>query len=428
MKDKLIMNRKERERKAILERYHSGGVASLVEASHLMRLSYRQTKRVWHAYLRKGDVGLVHRLRGQAGHHRCDANNKTACLQAYSEHYRGYGPTFASEKLAERNHLYVHPETLRRWLRENHLWYPHRHHHDYRCRRPRRACFGELVQVDGSLHPWFGEGSKHDCLFRFIDDATSVREGWLAPGETLEGAFIILRHWIEKYGIPEALYVDLRTTYVSPGSKKKALEVNTQLSQFERACQALDIKIIKAYSAQAKGRVERSHQVDQDRLVKEISLRKLHSIDEVNAYMEEFYTKELNRKFSIPPLNTEDKHRPCPAKSELDNSLCYEYRRQLNNDYTIRFKTGYYQLERSTRKIIRPKHFVTVREHLDGRLTLWYKKQLLAYKKINKPEIKIQVHKDYSSSQRSLSARRNKNHSPWSLHNRDGFSRRKSPT
>ena len=169
MGETLLMSRKERVRVGELSRVKAGE-QSLVQAAARMGLGYRQAKRVWRRYGREGDCGLVHRGRGKPSNRRKSERLRKRCLKLYEERLEGFGPTLASELLAERWEQEVDHETLRRWLIAEELWRVRPRRHKHRRWRPRKERFGEMVQLDGSDHDWFGQG-RRDCLLAMIDDA-----------------------------------------------------------------------------------------------------------------------------------------------------------------------------------------------------------------------------------------------------------------
>jgi len=280
----LLMSEKERHYKALMEMVRQGQL-KLRQAADQLGISYRQAKRLNQKYKAKGDAGLVHQARGQKSNRRHP--HREAIIARYQERYEGFGPTLAAEYLEEDN-LKIDHETLRRLLLSEGLWTKQRKRSPYRRQRECRAQFGELIQIDGSIHDWLEEG-RHRCLLNMVDDATSKTHAHLESGETTRCVFRAIWEWIERYGIPLAFYVDLKTVYVSP----KAMS----FSHVEKACKKLGIRIIKAYSPQAKGRVERKHGVYQDRLVKALRLKKIKTIDEANAVLKNGFIDQLNKKF-----------------------------------------------------------------------------------------------------------------------------------
>ncbi len=311
--------------------------------------SYRQTKRMWRRYKMEGDAGLVHKARGNHSNRSFGLEFKTTVLNLYKEKYNGFGATFAIEKLSEEDNYTLSNETLRQWLKSENLWIPLRKRKSYRQYCERRACFGELLQIDGSIHRWFGPGTEYDCLLNIVDDATGKTFALLDEGETTLILLKALKHWVELYGIPAAVYVDLKNVYVSPSGLKSNTDEEENKKQdswsvFEQVCRRLNIKIIKAYSAQAKGRLERKHGIFQDRFVKELQLKNIKTIEEANVYLERSFLDNINKKFSIVLRDSKDCHRDDKQYGDLEQIFCWEYKRTVKNDWTLQFKNKHYQI------------------------------------------------------------------------------------
>jgi hypothetical protein len=418
MGDVLIMGEKERQRNVVMDQV-SQGKMDLWEASETLKISYRQSKRVWKRYCEEGVVGLIHRSRGCVSGHAYPESFKAQVLDLYEARYRGFGPTLAAEVLLEEDGITVHPETLRLWLKAVGFWTGYRLKRSYRKRRVRRERFGELVQIDGSDHAWFGEEYARSCLLNMVDDATGTTLSRFDTGETTQVLLETLKRWIERYGIPLAVYVDLKSLYISP--KRLSSVTEGQLAEdtwsvFEKVCKKLGIQIIRAYSPQAKGRVERNHGVYQDRLVKMLALKGIRTIAGANAYLEGGFITKLNQKFAVAPASKEDAHRKAAPYGDLDNMLCWEYTRQVKGDWTVQFKNQHYQLIKSGGQVIRPKQIIFVRRHLDGCISLWKDGEKVAYEVLAKaPEKAVVVKqlKGYSSVVCSHNARKNKGKTPW---------------
>src|SRR5215204_1024199 len=341
MGDKLIMSAKERNRNIVLEQLKQAKI-TLVTASEQMGVSYRQGKRLWKRYKTEGVHGLIHRSRGKPSGHAYTKEYKDKLLKLYKEKYTDFGPTLASEMLLEEDNLKINPETLRGWLRAAGMWMTHRKRKSYRQRRQRRERFGELLQIDGSDHAWFGTDKPRSCLLNMVDDATGITLSRLDTGETTYILLTTLKKWIETYGVPVAVYVDLKNVYVSPKRLKTSSEdmiAEDSWSVFEKVCQRLRIKIIKAYSPQAKGRVERNHGVYQDRLVKMLALKKIKTIESANRYLEKEFIEKLNNKFAVKASVSEDGHRSVVDYGDLEQIFCWEYSRQVKLDWTVQYKT-----------------------------------------------------------------------------------------
>jgi hypothetical protein len=308
-------------------------------------------------------------------------------LARYKERYAGFGPTLAAEKLSEEG-LAVDHETLRRWLLEAGEWERRRKRRQHRQRRVRRACRGELVQLDGSHHRWFGPDGAEHCVMQFVDDATGERLAVMDAEETTAAAMRGLRLWVERYGIPRALYVDCKSVFHTDRAPtvEEQLAGETPLTQFGKACRRLGIALIFARSAQAKGRVERAHAVLQDRFVKELALRGIADIEGANALLCNGFTEDLNRRFAVPPRDARDRHRKVPKNLNLDDVFCIEETRRLANDWTVRYKNRFYQVHEAQKgPLPKPKDKIAVCTRLDGTVFLAFRDKPLRFSECDEP-------------------------------------------
>lgn len=405
----LLMSDKERLRKAILEMVKQGKI-TLVMAAIQCDISYRQAIRLYQCYIIHGDAGLIHKARGMSPNNAHPDREKI--LELYRLKYQGFGPTLAAEKLDEDDGLHVNHDTLRGWLLAENLWHKQRKRCPYRRQRECRAQFGELVQIDGSIHDWFIEG-RHRCLLNMVDDATSKTHAHMESGETTRCVFQSMWEWIERYGIPLAFYVDLKTVYVSPK--------DLTFSHVEKACKKLGICIIKAYSPQAKGRVERSHGVYQDRFVKELRLKNIKTIEGANALLKNGFIDKLNNKFAKPARNPISAHRPL-NDLDLNQILCWEYERKVKNDWTFSFMNECYQVKKESGHIVKPNKKIIVRRHIDGSTSAWYQGQQLHIEQLAKrPEVLSQQKSDVIPLSASAAGRRHSRNSPWRKFNPQWF-------
>lgn len=420
MGDLLIMSKKELRRKSILDLVKIGQI-TLLDASKRLYLSYRQTRRIYKRYLVEGDVGLIHKQRGKPSSHAYPLELKKTVLALYEEKYWDFGPTLASEKLLEDDKYKLHAETLRLWLKEAGIWQCKRQRKAYRTRRVRRARFGELLQLDGSIHAWLPGVLGKQCLMNMVDDATGKTLALLDTGETTDAAFRLLKWWIKLHGIPLAIYVDLKSLYISPKSLRQTEEdelVEPEwLTHFSRCCKVLGIEIIKAYSPQAKGRVERNHGVYQDRFVKELRLKGIQTLEEANKRLQGGFIDNLNRKFMKSPASMEDAHIALLPEQNLDDILCWEYTRTVYNDWIVRFEGQYLQIQKTREMRIRAKQKVTLKRHLNGKITLWSKGQKVPYCFTKRKAKEARVKTGHDTFKRSQIATKNKSKTPWGQFN-----------
>ena len=358
-------------------------VIKQVEAAKILALSYRQVQRCVQRVKVEGDKGIVHKSRGRASNRRLADKVKERVIKVYRNRYPGFGPTLASEKLLEREKIKVSDETLRGWLLESGDWKKVRKKGVHRQWRERKEHLGEMVQMDGSHHDWF-EGRGAECvLMGYIDDATGEAFGRFYDYEGTMPALDSFRRYIQRSGIPLSVYLDKHTTYKSPAkpSIEEELAGIEPLSEFERALGELGVEVIHAHSAQAKGRIERLFGTLQDRLVKEMRLRGIQSIEEANGFLEEYWPI-YNRKFAVRATEPGDLHRSLSRGLNLDNILCVKVGRVLRNDFTVAYNKKLYQIEDPVRV-----GQVKVHERPDGSIVILSKDRSLKYREIlTRPE------------------------------------------
>jgi len=379
--EQLAMSRKERERLVILSKVKSKELGRR-DASEILGLSLRQVHRLWLRYVADGDAGLAHRSRGRASPRRVPAVDRARALAAYRARYRGFGPTLFVEKLAEHEGIWISHDTARRWLRAEGLLERTRRGRRSRRRRERKARFGEMVQMGGSPHAWFGAGHRPCVLMTVIDDATGRRRGRFVESETTAAAMAAFGQWCERFGVPRSLYVDRHAIYRAD-REPTADELRAgeePATQFGRAMTELNVELILARSPQAKGRVERSNGVLQDRLVKELALAGVTGIAAANAWLtSSAYFEKLDERFGVEAAETIDAHRP--LVSVLADVLCVKERRSVGLDGCVQWSGRLLQLSADVAGAL-PRS-VEAWERFDGTLTLWGDGRRLAWTELD---------------------------------------------
>lgn len=374
------LSSKELNRVEVLGRVKAGNLKP-VEAAELLDLSYRQMKRVWKRYRGGGAKALQHRGCGRESNRGYEKEFRERVQRRYADIYSGFGPTLAAEHLADDG-MAVSRQTLARWLRAAGLWSGSRRRKPYRQRRERRAHFGELVQMDGSFHQWLEERGERGCLMHLVDDATSTAQARFYAEETIWGAVGVLRHWIEKYGVPRALYTDWKNVYVREATEAEKQQGVAPLTQFGRMCRDLGIRIIAASSPQAKGRVERAHGTHQDRLVKKLRVAGIAGYDDANRYLDDKYLADHNRRYARAAASQVDYHRRRPTARQLDAVFWLEEERVVSADWVVSYKTRLLQLERQSQHYAPARSRVTVRENQQGELAVLYRGHQLRFREI----------------------------------------------
>jgi transposase len=355
------------------------------EASEVLGITTRQVRRLIQRVQAEGDAGLVHRGRGKPSNRRHSPAVKARVLRLYVKHYRDFGPTLAAEKLAERQGITLSAETLRQWLRARGIAHFTRRTRPHRTWRARKAHVGELVQLDGSHHDWF-EGRGPRCvLMAYIDDASSRVCARFYEYEGTIPALDSFERYVRRYGVPHSVYTDKHTTYRALGEPTVAQQLagKKPQSQFERALAELGVTVIHAHSPQAKGRVERLFKTLQDRLVKDLRLAGIATIEAANQFVET-WLPHYNRRFAVQPAQAADLHRPRPVSRDLDRSLCIKTTRCLRRDWTVAHHGQLFQLETPIHT-----HAVLVEDHLDGTMRVTHRGQPLRYHAITARPVRV---------------------------------------
>jgi transposase len=337
----LTMSHRELDRSEVMHRLLERRLSHR-QAAVMLGLSTRQCERLFARYKRAGPQALVSQKRGRASNRKLPEDQRTDALELVRRHYADFGPTLAHEKLVEQHGLDMSVTTLRRWMTEDGLWQT-RSQKLKRAQRPRnrRACMGELVQIDGSDHEWFEDRAPRCVLLVYVDDATSaLLELQFVRTESTFTYFESTRRYLARYGKPVAFYSDKATVF----RVNQEGHGGTGQTQFGRAMDALNIDIICANSAAAKGRVERANKTLQDRLVKELRLRGISTLDDANAFAPEFMA-DHNRRFARAPLSEHNAHRPLLSGEVLGDIFQLRHQRKVSKSLTLNYGGALYVLE-----------------------------------------------------------------------------------
>jgi transposase len=383
------MSTRELERVEVMGRVAKGDL-KLTDAAAMLELSYRHVKRLWRRYKRMGRKGLQHGNVGRESNRSKPAKFRRRVLSLIQQKYGGsegerFGPTLAAEHLAEEDGIRIDHETLRCWMLAEGLWSRQRRRKKHCQRRERKEHFGELVQLDGSFHDWLEGRGPRGCLMNMVDDATSRSQARLGKEETIWAAARVLQSWIEKYGVPRALYTDWKNVYKRKATSAEQLRGEIPVTQFGRMCQKLHIRIIAASSPQAKGRVERVHGVHQDRLIKKLRRKGINTHEAANQYLENEYLREHNRRFARPAAKAEDYHRRKLTVRELRQIFRLETERTIGNDWVIRYERRYLQLQPGNRRYGPTHSKALVCEWEDGTIEMYYRGERMAFTEILEP-------------------------------------------
>jgi len=375
----ITMSHKELEQVQVFELIKQKKITQ-VEGAARLRISDRWVRAKVKRYYEFGVQGLVHGNRGKSSSKRWDQQQEKLLIELLKGEWQGFGPTFAAEKLEELHSIKVSREVVRKAMIRANIWQPKQKRSKHRKRRERKPMLGIMIQLDGSPHDWF-EGRAGKCtLLVFIDDATS-QILWLefANAESVIATMPATKNYIKKHGIPQLFYTDYGSVFHVNINNQEGIKK----TQWERACEQVGIKVIHATSPQAKGRVERCNKTMQDRLIKELRLAGISSIEASNEYLRtsNFITKH-NAMFSVEATQKGNAHTGYQSY-DLDDIFSIFETRVLANDFTITYNKRIFQLHAQQRTIICPKNLITVKTHLDGTLKLWIRKTELAFSEIN---------------------------------------------
>lgn len=349
------------------------------KAAEQLDLSVRQVQRLCRSLRKDGPTGLISRKRGRPSNNRFSAAYRERVTDLVRAHYCDFGPTLACEKLTEGHGVAVSVETLRKWMIEADLWVP-RARRRSRPHQPRhrRSCLGELVQIDGCEHAWFEDRGDKCTLLVYVDDATSrLMELRFVESESAFDYFTSTKTYLRRYGKPVAFYSDKASIFrVAP---RRNAPNGSGVTQFGRALSELNIDILCANTPQAKGRVERAHLTLQDRLVKELRLRDVATLEAGNAYLPTFMTS-YNQRFAREPLNPHDAHRPIRDDEDLDQILTWQEERKLSRNLTLTYKRVTYLVDPEPEMFSIGGQKCRVHEHENGRVEVYYGGQPLPYR------------------------------------------------
>jgi hypothetical protein len=380
----LLMTQKDRDRLVVLKKAQKRLIRQRSAAEEL-RVTERHVRRMLVKLKQTGDCSVIHGLRGRVSNRKLSAELRQKAMRILSrEVYRGFGPTLASEYLSQKHQLHIGREALRKLMIEAGLWRgQQRQPEEIHAWRPRRSSRGEMVQWDTSEHEWLeGRGPKL-YLIHMIDDATSELTARFVEHDSTEENMRLLWSYLERHGRPVSFYTDKASLFHTaekrrrdrPGELVDAVQMPP--TQIGRALRELGIAWIAAHSPQAKGRVERSFQTAQDRLVKGLRVAGAKTLADANRYLEQEFLPWWNQRLVVAPVNPTDAHRPLQAAHDLAAILSSVETRQVGNDYTLRIHGNKYRIARASIRLGLRGASVRVEKRLDGRLAVAYQGRYL---------------------------------------------------
>jgi transposase len=369
----------ELDRAKVIEAHANGEIKASVAALRL-QVSTRHVKRLLERYEQYGASGMISGRRGKQSNNLLDPKLASRALELVQERYADFGPTLACEMLHERHQVTLSKETLRKLMIEAGLWIP-RDTRRPRLHQPRerRACVGELVQIDGSRHTWFEQRGSACTVLVFIDDATSrILRLHFSETETTASYFDAMRSYLQQHGKPQAFYADRAAVFRSPAANRHIP------TQFQRALDELGIDLICANSPQAKGRVERANRTLQDRLVKGLRLDGISTIEAANAWAESFIENH-NQRFARPPRSNLDVHAPLRKDDDLTWILSHRDMRKLSTKLTLQYESRQYVLKDAPEVRALVGQAIAIHTHRNGCIELRAAGKVLDYSVLGLP-------------------------------------------
>src|SRR5882762_1639099 len=371
----VVMSKRELNRLEVLARLDSDRLTAQA-AAELMAITLRQTYRLLRRYRDNGASAVANQRRGRPSNNRLPDVVRDHAIALVRQRYADFGPMFAAEKLAEHHNLKVSRETLRSWMRQAGIWMSRAERKRIQQPRHRREHIGELIQIDGSEHRWFEDRAAACTLLVFVDDATSrLMELRFVASESTFAYFEALKAYLHRHGKPVAFYSDKHSIFRV--SKENAASGNG-MTQFGRALSELNIEILCANTSQAKGRVERAHHTLQDRLVNELRLAGISTIEAANAFLPNF-VQTYNARFAKPPARDRDLHRTMAGMNDLDDILCWREQRSVSRQLVVNYNRMKFMLRPDKTPAAVAGKLVDIYDFPDGRLEIRWKGLPLPY-------------------------------------------------
>jgi transposase len=346
----MVMTQADRDRLVALKKAEKG-VITQRQAAKELKLSERQVQRLLYRMRQEGDRAVQHGLRGRASNRKMDSKLEQRAMKILSQkQYRDFGPTLAGEYLGKQHGIQASKETVRQWMLRGGLWRARRQQvQEVHLWRERRERYGELVQWDTSTHDWLEGRGEKIYLVKMIDDATSQILARFVRQDSTEGNMSVLEEYLRRFGRPLEFYTDKASIFTTTPKKNHPVrEEPLPPTQIGRALQELGIGWIAAHSPQAKGRVERSFDTDQDRLVKGLRIAGARTLEQANAYLEAEYFPTWKEKFTVVAACADNAHRPLLPHHDLAAILCPVEQRVVTHDFTIRCQGRTYQIARES--------------------------------------------------------------------------------
>ena len=377
----IIMTQKELSRYEIIKNL-IGRKINGTEAGKQIGLSVRQVKNIKARVIKQGLKGVIHKNRGRKGNRRINSKIIERVKQNLKNRYFDFQPSFAMEKLRDEHQVKLSKEKVRQIMIEAGLWKPkpRKKNKEYRTWRQRKDYYGEMEQFDGCYYDWLEDRGPRCCLLASIDDATGkITNLKFDYDEGVKPVFSFWKEYVKTCGKPIKIYLDRFSTYKN--THKSAIDNPDVKTQFQRAMNQLNIEPIFAFSPQAKGRVERLFHTLQHRLVREMRLSKISNLEQADKFVKEVFMPRFNAQFSVLPKSKKDIHRQLTKleKEKLEQIFSRQEARIVNNDFTISYKTNWFQLSEKQPALVRKKEKVLIEERIDDTIFISLRGKYLDY-------------------------------------------------
>ena len=402
-KDIITMSKRELARLPVIHKAMEKMITQ-VKAAEMIALSERQVRRLIRKIEHGGDQAIIHQNRGKPSPVKLSEEKARAIISIIKKKYHDFGPTFAAEKLWERENIKIGREKLRQLMTAGNIWHPGKKKGAIHQWRERKHHYGEMVQMDGSDHDWLEDRGPRMDLIGYIDDATNFVYARFYKSEGTFSAMDSFRRYSCKYGVPASLYVDRHSAYKTTRQPNLDEELKGEYAktQFSRALSEVGTKAIFAHSPQAKGRIERTFGTFQDRLVKELRLAGISTINTANTFLESYLPK-YNASFSRPPLKKGNLHNPLPKGINLNEVFCLKEYRTIGNDFTLHWKTRIFSVRNPS--ITMKKQRVCIMESFEGKIKAKLKRKTLPITEVTRKDIQA-IAKDQKAVQQLIKKER----------------------
>lgn len=414
-KDIVTMSKKELKRLPIIHKTMEKRLTQ-IKAAEMLDLSERQIRRIIEKIKKGGDQAIVHGNRGKSSPFKLPEKKAGEIRSIVEKRYYDFGPTFASEKLWECEKIRIGKEKLRQLMIGWRIWHPKsRKKGKVHQWRERKYYKGEMIQMDGSDHDWLESRGSKLVLMGYIDDATNEIYGRFYEYEGTFSAMDSFKRYMAKYGIPFSFYVDKHSAYKTTRQPNLEEDLRGEFAktQFARALKELGVKVIFAHSPQAKGRIERLFETLQDRLIKEMRLAGIRTLNEANAFLESYLPKH-NVRFAIKSLRRTNLHSPVPKRLNLDEIFCIKEYRTISSGYTFHWRNRIFLIKNPS--ITMKRQRVCLMEHFDGKIVLKLRNKYLTFEEVTQKDIQA-IARDQKAARKLIKKARiycpaPKNH-PW---------------